>query len=68
VASLSVAESLGEDLIQLQEHLEDKEPCYILARLDDPSSEWLAISYVPDSASVRDKVGIIVDVRLLNCA
>lgn len=55
VASLPVAGSLNEDLVQLQEYLEDKEPCYILARLDDPPSEWLAISYVPDFANVRDK-------------
>lgn len=56
VASLPVTESLGEDLVQLQEYLEDKEPCYILARLDDPPSEWLAISYVPDFSNVRDKM------------
>lgn len=55
VASLPTANSLNEDLVQLQEYLEDKEPCYILARLDDPPSEWLAISYVPDFANVRDK-------------
>lgn len=55
VASLPVANSLNEDLVQLQEYLEDKEPCYILARLDDPPSEWLAISYVPDFANVRNK-------------
>ncbi|KAG2120031.1 actin depolymerizing protein [Suillus clintonianus] len=55
VTSLSVTESLNEDLVQLQDHLEEKEPCYILARLDDPPSEWLAISYVPDFANVRDK-------------
>lgn len=55
VASLPVANSLNEDLVQLQEYLEDKEPCYILARLDDSPSEWLAISYVPDFANVRNK-------------
>lgn len=55
VASLPIVDSLNEDLIQLQEHLEDNIPCYILARLDDPPSEWLAISYVPDFANVRDK-------------
>lgn len=55
VASLPVADSLNEDLVQLQEHLEDNVPCYILARLDDPPSEWLAISYVPDFANIRDK-------------
>ena len=31
-------------------------PAYILVRLDDPPTEWLAIYYVPDSAKVRDKV------------
>ncbi|KAG1748929.1 actin depolymerizing protein [Suillus paluster] len=56
IASLPVAKSLSEDLVQLQEYLEDKEPCYILARLDDPPSEWLMISYVPDFANVRDKM------------
>lgn len=66
VASLSVADSLNEDLVQLQEHLEDNVPCYILARLDDPPSEWLAISYVPDFANVRDKVGPVVDIAELN--
>jgi twinfilin-like protein len=55
VASLPVVKSLHEDLVQLQEYLEDKEPCYVLARLDDPPSEWLAISYVPDYANVRNK-------------
>ena len=59
--SIPIAESLSEDLVHLQEQLEDTEPCYILARLDDPPSEWLAISYVPDSAKVRDKVGIFLD-------
>ncbi|KAG2157606.1 actin depolymerizing protein [Suillus bovinus] len=55
VASLPVADSFNEDLVQLQEYLEDKEPCYILARLDDPPSEWLAVSYVPNFANIRDK-------------
>jgi hypothetical protein len=68
VASLSVAGSLSEDLVQLQEHLEDKEPCYIMARLDEPPSEWLAISYVPDSAKVRDKVSITADIGFVGCA
>jgi hypothetical protein len=66
VASLPIVDSLNEDLIQLQEHLEDNIPCYILARLDDPPSEWLAISYVPDFANVRDKVGPVVDAVELN--
>jgi hypothetical protein len=66
VVSLPVAKSLSEDLVQLQEHLEDKEPCYILARLDDLPSEWLAISYVPDYAGVRDKVGVFIYASLLD--
>ena len=31
-------------------------PAYYLVRLDSSASEWLAISYVPDTAKVRDKV------------
>lgn len=31
-------------------------PAYVLTRLDNPPTEWLAINYVPDSAKVRDKV------------
>lgn len=61
-----MTDSFNEDLVQLQEYLEDREPCYILARLDDPPSEWLAISYVPNFANVRDKVSIVVDIAELN--
>ncbi|KAF8522264.1 actin depolymerizing protein [Hysterangium stoloniferum] len=50
------AETLAEDLEQLQPILDDTTPAYILARLDDPSSQWLAITYVPDTANVRDKM------------
>ncbi|KIJ17140.1 hypothetical protein PAXINDRAFT_167919 [Paxillus involutus ATCC 200175] len=56
VTSVEVAGSLDDDLALLQDHLEDNVPCYILARLDDPPSEWLAISYVPDAATVRAKM------------
>ena len=35
--------------------LQDDSPAYVLAKLDPPS-DWIAISYVPDSAKVRDKV------------
>ncbi|KAG2740215.1 hypothetical protein P692DRAFT_20881080 [Suillus brevipes Sb2] len=55
VASLPTVDSLTKDLIQLQEHLEDNILCYILARLDDPSSEWLAISYVSDFVNIQNK-------------
>ncbi|EGN96204.1 hypothetical protein SERLA73DRAFT_185832 [Serpula lacrymans var. lacrymans S7.3] len=56
VAVIDVSGSLEEDLLQLQDLLDDKEPAYVLTRLDDPPSEWLAINYVPDSATVRDKM------------
>ncbi|KAI6129077.1 hypothetical protein EV401DRAFT_807599 [Pisolithus croceorrhizus] len=56
VASIDVVGSLEEDLASLDSYLSDKDPCYVLTRLDDPSSEWLLISYVPDGAKVRDKM------------
>lgn len=51
-----IAGSFTDDLNQLQALLEDDTPAYILARLDSSKSEWLAISYVPDTARVRDKM------------
>jgi len=50
--------TLLDDLPQLQDILLDDTPAYVLARLDDSPSQWLAISYVPDTAKVRDKVCI----------
>lgn len=47
---------MEEELPLLQSTLKDDEPAYILARLDEAGSGWLAISYVPDTASVRSKV------------
>lgn len=47
---------LSADLNLLQDILEDDIPAYVLAKLDDSPSQWLAITYVPDSAKVRDKV------------
>lgn len=58
-ASFDVSGSLEDDLAQLSSHLDDSDPCYILARLDDPTSEWFTIAYVPDTASVRNKVGVL---------
>jgi len=40
----------------LSDILEDNIPAYILARLDNPVSEWLAIFYVPETAKVKDKM------------
>ena len=57
-ASVDVSGLLEDDLVQLNSYLEDNDPCYILARLDDPTSEWLAIAYVPDTASIRNKVSV----------
>lgn len=48
--------SLEDDLDRLDTILEDNVPAYVLTRLDAPSGEWLTISYVPDSAKIRDKV------------
>ncbi|KAH7908584.1 actin depolymerizing protein [Hygrophoropsis aurantiaca] len=53
---LNISGSLDEDLAQLEDILEDTEPAYVLARLDEPQSEWLVINYVPESAKVRDKM------------
>ncbi|KAI0065422.1 actin depolymerizing protein [Artomyces pyxidatus] len=48
--------SLESDLNELQTLLEDNVPAYVLVRLDDPPTSWLAVHYVPDSAKVRDKM------------
>jgi twinfilin len=55
-ATVPVSSTLENDLNRLQSLLDDNVPAYVLARLDDPPSAWLAINYVPDTASVRDKV------------
>ncbi|KAG8976687.1 Twinfilin-1, partial [Tulasnella sp. 427] len=49
------ANDLSRDLAQLDEILLPDVPAYILARLDT-GSDWLFISYVPDTAKVRDKM------------
>lgn len=56
VASIDISGTFDDDLALLQNHLEEDVPCYILARLDDPPSEWLVITYVPDAAKVKQKV------------
>ncbi|EUC62216.1 cofilin/tropomyosin-type actin-binding protein [Rhizoctonia solani AG-3 Rhs1AP] len=43
-----------DDLPRLQDILEDDVPAYILAQVE--GSKWLFISYVPDTAKVRDKM------------
>lgn len=54
-----VSGSLVHDLNRLQDILEDNVPSYVLVRLDEPPTEWLAVYYVPDSAKVRDKVRVL---------
>ncbi|KAG9076994.1 Twinfilin-1 [Ceratobasidium sp. UAMH 11750] len=45
-----------QDLPKLQEILQDDVPAYVLARTDAADNTWLFISYVPDTAKVRDKM------------
>ncbi|PFH50691.1 hypothetical protein AMATHDRAFT_75483 [Amanita thiersii Skay4041] len=56
--SIPIEGTLETDLIKLQDPqiLQDTVPAYILARLDEPSFGWLVISYVPESAKIRDKM------------
>lgn len=44
------------DLNKLQELLEDNVPAYVLVRLDEPSSDWIAVHYVPDTVTVKEKM------------
>jgi hypothetical protein len=55
-ATIPLSSTLENDLNRLQSLLDDNIPAYVLVRLDDPPSAWLAVHYVPDSAKVRDKV------------
>lgn len=48
--------SLVDDFAMLENLVEDEQPAYLLVRSDSSSSEWLFVSYVPDTAKVRDKV------------
>src|ERR1700722_4964259 len=55
--SVEAVGSLEEDLQELPQMLgETNAPAYILVRLDDPTTAWLLIAYVPETAKVRDKV------------
>ncbi|KAG5340330.1 hypothetical protein C0989_002141 [Termitomyces sp. Mn162] len=50
----AAAPSFEQDLPLLPDVLQDNVPAYILAKVSP--SDWLAISYVPESAKVRDKM------------
>lgn len=55
-ATIPLSSTLENDLNRLQSLLDDNIPAYVLVRLDDPPSAWLAVHYVPDSAKIRDKM------------
>ena len=60
--SLPIVATLEEDLTKLQDPdiIPNDSPAYILVKLDSPSSDWMSISYVPDTAKVRDKGSLAV--------
>lgn len=57
--TVPVGGKFEDDLSQIQilDLLEDAVPAYILAKLGP--SDWILVCYVPDSATVRDKVSIV---------
>ncbi|PPQ77527.1 hypothetical protein CVT25_011324 [Psilocybe cyanescens] len=56
--SIPIDGSFEQDLEQLQRDdiLPADSPAYILAKVDPPSSDWISIYYVPDTAQVREKM------------
>jgi twinfilin-like protein len=54
--SIPAKGQLLDDLQELQTLLQDDVPAYVLTRLDNPTTEWLAIFYVPETAKIRDKM------------
>jgi hypothetical protein len=66
--SIPIEGTLIQDLEKLQNNdvLQDDMPAYILAKLDEPSTDWLAIYYVPETAKVRDKVRVSYPLFLRN--
>lgn len=57
--TVPVAGTFEDDLSHMErlDLLEDTVPAYILAKL--APSDWVLICYVPDSATVRDKVSAV---------
>jgi len=55
-ASWPKARDLIKDFEHISGYVEDNVSAYLLVRLDTVLSEWLVISYVPDTARVRDKM------------
>jgi twinfilin len=54
--SFELSGSFEQDLPLLQSLVTDDAPAYVLVRLDQPSTDWLAVTYIPETAKVRDKV------------
>ncbi len=55
--SVDIAGSFEEDLAKLQDDsiISDNVPAFVLAKLDPPSTNWVAFDFVPDKAQVREK-------------
>ncbi|KAK9720544.1 Twinfilin-1 [Basidiobolus ranarum] len=57
---LPVSGTFEEDYSQIIPLLSDRQPCFVLYRLDTQSKagnyEWLYLSYIPNDAKVRDKM------------
>lgn len=57
--TLPLGSDYEADLDLIPSHLDEKDPCYILFRLDSRSPqgwEWVLMCYVPDKSKVRDKM------------
>jgi len=58
-SSQKVSGSEEQDFPSIQPHLEGRNPCYIIYRLDSSNihgNEWLLISYVPDGSPVKSRM------------
>lgn len=54
--TISSASSFGDGLARLQTHLKPNVALYIIIRRFDTAPKFVAITYVPDSAPVRQKM------------
>ena len=57
--SAQVSGNAEQDFAGIQKHLEAKNPCYLIYRLDTTTihgHEWLLISYVPDGSPVKARM------------
>ncbi|TDL24739.1 actin depolymerizing protein [Rickenella mellea] len=54
--NIPIEGSFDDDMEKLQHLVEDNVPAYILVNLESPESEWLLVSYVPETSSVKEKM------------